>query len=298
MWTFSAQEASIRGPRPRRAILADGMCARGSGVSLFGRHVEPRPQRGALTADEAEELFSTVDHSGHSDEERARRQRARRREKGVSVDVDPLSGDDPSGSDVSKVITRTAVTFVLVFLVAVVSAQVIFGVVRRMNTAHLAETASVRTVADALRGGVEWGNGFTQFPEDFTVQEADENTGTIEVSVVDTGSSSALECFSTSQVQATALAVNALLNPNIDTVVYHVSVHVGADGRMQQSSFFGFLKPTGDVTSFMTFVWRKTQSATGVNFSCTITGIDETVQAELRDQVTTSFTPVQTTSRS
>ena len=263
---------------------------------MFKRHVEPRSQRGALSADEAEELFSTVDHSGHSDEERARRQRARRREKGVSVDVDPLSGDDPSGSDVSKVITRTAVTFVLVFLVAVVAGQVIFGVVRRLNTAHLAETASVRTVADALRGGVEGGDGFTQYPAESTAQEADENTGRIEVSVIDSNSSSALECFSSSQVQATALAVNALLNPNIDTVVYHVSVHVGPDGKMQQSSLFGFLSPTGDVTSFMTFVWRKTQSATGVNFSCTITGIDETVQTELRDQVTTSFTPVQSVS--
>lgn len=261
---------------------------------MFRRHVNARVQRGALSADEAEELFSTVDHTGHSDEERARRQRAHRKEKGVSVDVDPLSGDDPSGSDVSRVITRTAVTFVLVFLVIVVAGQVAFGIIRRANTAHLAETASVRTVADALRGGVEWGDGFTQFPEDFTVQEADENTGVIEVGVVDSGSSTALECFSSSQVQATALAVNALLNPNIDTVIYHVSVHVDEDGNMQQSSFFGFFKPTGDVTSFMTFVWRKTQSATGVNFSCTITGIDESLQGELRDQVTTSFTPVQT----
>ena len=295
MWTFLAQKASICGPRPCRAILAVDMCARGSGVSLFGRHVEPRPQRGALSADEAEQLFSTVDHSGHSDEERARRPRARPREKGVSVDVDPLSGDDPSGSDVSRVITRTAVTFVLTFLVLVVAAQVVFGVIRRLNTTNLADVASVRTVAGALAGGVEWGDGFTQFPADFTVQEADENTGRIEVSVVDTSSSSALECFSSSQVQATALSVNALLNPNIDTVVYHVSVHVDADGNMQQSTLFGFLKPTGDVTSFMTFVWKKTQSAAGVNFSCTITGIDESVQEELRDQVTTSFTPVQTT---
>ena len=262
---------------------------------MFNRRDNVRPQRGALSADEAEKLFSTVDHSGHSDEERARRQRAHRREKGVSVDVDPLSGEDPSGSDVSKVITRTAVIFVLAFLVLVVAGQVAFGVVRRLNTAHLADTASVRTVADALSGGVEWGDGFTQFPADFTVQEADENTGRIEVSVIDTSSASALECFSTSQVQATALSVNALLNPNIDTVVYHVSVHVGEDGRMQQSTLFGFLKPTGDVASFMTFVWEKTQSATGVNFSCTITGIDETVQGELRDQVTTSFTPVQGT---
>ncbi len=264
-------------------------------VGMFNRHAKARVQRGALSSDEAEQLFSTVDHTGHSDEERARRQRAHRKEKGVSLDVDPLSGEDPSGSDVSKVITRTAVTFVLVFLVVIVAAQVTFGIIRRLNTAHLADTASVRTVADALRGGVEWGDGFTQFPEDFSVQEADENTGRIEVTVVDSSSSSALECFSSSQVQATAFSVNALLNPNIDTVVYHVSVHADEDGNMQQSGLFGFLKPTGGVTPFMTFVWRKTQSATGVNFSCTITGIDEAVQEDLRGQVTTSFTPVQNT---
>ena len=35
--------------------------------------------------------------------------------------------------------------------------------------------------------------------------------------------------------------------------------------------------------------------AVGVEDDGTITGIDESVQEELRDQVTTSFTPVQTT---
>lgn len=258
-------------------------------------HVQPRAQRGSLTAEEAEELFSRVDHTGHTDEERARRQHAHRKEKGVSLDVDPLADEDPSGSNVSKVITKTAVTFVLVFLVGVVAAQVAFGFIRRANTASLSETANVRTVASALSGGVEWGDGFTQFPQDFSVQEADENTGRIEVTVTDTSSANSLQCFSNSQVQATAFAVNALLNPNIDTVVYHVSVHTDADGNIQTSSFFGFLKPVGDVSSFMTFVWTKTQSEVGVDFSCRITGINEKVQAELRDQVATSFTPVQVT---
>lgn len=252
-----------------------------------------RIQKGALTADEAEELFSRVDHTGHTDEERARRQRAHRREKGVSLDVDPLADEDPSGSNVGKVITKTAVSFVVVFLVAVVVGQVAFGLIRRANTANLAEEANVRTVASALSGGVEWGNGFTQFPEDFSVQEADENTGRVEVTVIDTSSENALECFAGSQVQATALAVNALLNPNVDTVVYHVNVHKDAEGNIQQSSLFGFLKPTGDVSSFMTFVWTKTQSESGVSFSCRITGVDSQLQDELRYQITTSFTPVQ-----
>ncbi len=257
------------------------------------KHEIARMQKGALTAEEAEELFSRVDHTGHTDEERARRQRAYRQEKGVSLDIDPLSEEDPSGSNVGQVITKTAVSFVMVFLVAVVVGQVVFGLVRRANTADLSQNVNVRTVASALSGGVEWGDGFTQFPEDFTVQEADENTGRIEVTVTDTSSENTLECFASSQVQATAFAVNALLNPNIDTVVYHVNVHVSDEGEIQQSTLFGFLKPTGDVISFVTFVWTKTQSSTGVNFSCTITGIDDSLQEELRDQVTTSFTPVQ-----
>ena len=256
-----------------------------------------RVQKGALTADEAEKLFATVDHTGHSDEERARRQRAHRKEKGVSLDIDPLSEEDPSGSNVGKVIAKTAASFVVIFLVVVVVGQVAFGLIRRSNTANLTESVTVRTVASALRGGVEWGNGFTQFPEDFSVQEADENTGRVEVTVTDTSSENALECFAGSGVQAQAFAVNCLLNPNINTVVYHVNVHMDANGNIQQSEFFGFLKPTGDVTSYITYVWTKTQSADGVQFSLHVTGLDESIQNELRDKITTSFTPVQILSR-
>ncbi len=258
----------------------------------------PRVQKGALTADEAEALFATVDHTGHSDEERARHQRAQRMEKGVSLDIDPLSEEDPSGSDVSKVITRTAVTFVALFLTVVVMAQVAYGLVRRSNTADLTESVTVRTVASALNGGVEWGDGFTQFPEDFSVQEADENTGRVEVTVTDTSSENALECFSSSSMQAQAFAVNCLLNPNIDTVVYHVNVHMDENGNIEHSSFFGFLKPTGDVTSYITYVWTKTQSSEGVQFSLQITGLDDSIQQELLDKITTSFTPVQILSES
>ena len=113
-----------------------------------------RIQKGALNADEAEALFAKVDETGHTDEERARRERRHRKEKGASVDVDPLAGDDPSGSNVEKVIARTAVGFVLLFLLGVVVFQVGFGVIRRANTANLSESANVRTVASALRGGV------------------------------------------------------------------------------------------------------------------------------------------------
>ena len=68
-----------------------------------------RRQTNALTGDEAEKLFETVDETGHSNEEVARRERSRRKEKGTGVDSDPLSADDPSGSNVGKVSAKTAV---------------------------------------------------------------------------------------------------------------------------------------------------------------------------------------------
>ena len=114
-----------------------------------------RRQKGALDADAAEELFTKVDETGHPNEERAAQERARRQGGAAAVDVDPLSGSDPSGSNIEKVITKTAVLFVLIFLVIVVLMQVSCGVIRRANTANLTESVTVRSVASALRGGVE-----------------------------------------------------------------------------------------------------------------------------------------------
>ncbi len=204
-----------------------------------------RKSRGSLTADEAEALFATVDETGHSDKERAAREHASRKETGQGVMVDPLSGSDPSGDDTEQHIRRTAIGFVLIFLIVVTLAQVSCGVIRRANTANLSEDVSVLTVASAMRGGVDWGDGFTQFPNEFTVQEADENTHRIEVTVLDTDSDNALTCFSNAQIQATALSVNALLNPDVNTVIYHVNVYVDADGNFRTSRFFEFLRPTG-----------------------------------------------------
>ncbi|MBQ6394972.1 MAG: hypothetical protein IJH87_01305 [Atopobiaceae bacterium] len=238
-----------------------------------------------LTAEEAEELFSDVDETGHTNRDLARFQRKRRAEIGTSVDVDPLSEDDPSGSDVEKVVNRAAMLFVLVALAAVLLAQLSCSVIRRAYTSTLAEEVNVRTVASALRIGVEWGDGFTQFPEEFTVQEADESTGRIEVSVVDSTSSDALECLSSSQIQATAFSINALLNPNIYEVRYHVSAHMDAQGRFERPGLFGFGAPTGEVRSFITFIWTKKTTANGIQFSCTITGVDESLTEVLRDRV-------------
>ena len=254
------------------------------------RTTTPNPK--SLTAAEAEELFAKVDNSGHTDEESAERQRKRRKEKGHGVDVDPLSSDDPSGSNVGRRISRSAVVIVIVFVATVVFTQVFVGAKRAENTANLSGDVNVFTVADAMRGGIEWGNGFTQFPQDYSVQEADENTGRIEVSVTDTNSSNTLQCLSNSQIQATAFSVNSLLNPNINTVIYHVSVYRDEAGNFQRSSLFGFLRPGGDKKPFITYVWTKSSTSDGqVRFSCTVAGVDDELQDILREQITSRAEP-------
>ena len=193
-----------------------------------------------LTPEEVTELFSEIDASGVLDPTLAKKRTERMREKEAAAKrgdkaalaqlrsedrasqakhIDPLSEDDPSGSQVSHTITKTAMAVVIGILVLIVGMQIGYGVMRRLNTANLSESVSVDTVSTALKGGLEWGNGFTQFPLDFTVDEADERTGTVEVTVLDTSSANELELLSNGQIQAAALATNALLNDKIDRVV-------------------------------------------------------------------------------
>ena len=61
------------------------------------------------------------------------------------------------------------IAFIAGIIIFVVGMQVGYGVMRRLNTANLSDTVTTETVSRALEGGVEWGNGFTQFPADFTV---------------------------------------------------------------------------------------------------------------------------------
>ncbi len=257
------------------------------------RYYIDNPPRTSISAEEAEALFSKVDNSGHTNAKRAEKQRKRRKEFGHGVEVDPLSADDPSGSNVGKIIARAAAVLVVAIVASIVFIVVYSSNAMSNNTANLSTNVSVRTVADALSGGIEWGNGFTQFPQDFSVQEADENSGRIEVSVIDSTAPNALVAFTDGQIQATAFSVNSLLNPDIDTVIYHVNVHMNDEGEFKQAEFFGFLRPVGDLKPFMTFIWTKNTTPDGqVRLNCTVTGVDANMQEILRKQILKQ--PIQT----
>ena len=242
-----------------------------------------------LTPEEVTELFSEIDASGVLDPTLAKKRTERMREKEAAAKrgdkaalaqlrsedrasqakhIDPLSEDDPSGSQVSHTITKTAMAVVIGILVLIVGMQIGYGVMRRLNTANLSESVSVDTVSTALKGGLEWGNGFTQFPLDFTVDEADERTGTVEVTVLDTSSANELELLSNGQIQAAALATNALLNDKIDRVVYNVHAYIDEDSNIQHDSFFGMLS-----------------NATSIDWKMRIVSMDDTIAERIQKQV-------------
>lgn len=250
-----------------------------------------------LTEDEAFELFSELDDSGTIDPlvayEHLRGDGkdakggvlARRRKRHAKVD--PLSEEDPSGSKAGEAISRTAILCILGVLVFVVGMQVVYGVSRRLNTANLSERADKDTVSNALSSGVEWGNGFTQFPEQFTVDEADEHAGVIEVSVTDTDSKNELELLSNSQIQASALSTNALLNEKINRVVYKVYALIDDDGNFAHDRFFGFLPARGTRKAMLTFIWTKEKSAntTYIDWNLKIVGMNDKLTSKIQEQV-------------
>ncbi len=249
-------------------------------------------RRKPLSADEAEALFATVDETGHANAAEAERERQSRRLFGVGRTVDPLSGVDPSGSNVGTVMARASILLVLGFVAVIVLTQYSAGCVRRDATAALAREANLHTVTVALTDGVEWGSGFTQFPQDFTVQEADQATGRIEVSVIDTRYATEVEALAASQIQAAALAVNALMNPSINEVTYRVNVHVDDAGNLLHATLFDFLEPAGQVRPFATFTWTKQVTDAGdIALTCSITGIDADMTARLKELITGADTP-------
>ena len=239
-----------------------------------------------LTEKEAAELFSHVDDSGvvSSDEDAAGGSEARRARRAT---YDPLSSEDPSGSKSGNAISRTAILSILLVIAIIVGMQIAYGINRRLNTANLSKTADVETVEHAMESGVEWGNGFTQFPEEYTVVEASEETGVIEVSVVDTDSEDELELLSNSQIQSSALATNALLNDKVTRVIYNVYVLVDEDDEMQQDLFFGMIPARGTRKAMLTFIWTKSEADSGssIDWELKILGMDEATTEAIQEQV-------------
>ena len=121
----------------------------------------------------------------------------------------------------------------------------------------------------------------------FTVNAADERSGVVEVSVVDTDSANELQLFSNSQIQAAALATNALLNDNINQVVYNVSAKLDENGHITYDRFLGLLPASGEERAIFTFIWTKYRSgeSSNIDWELRIIGMDEDIAARIQEQV-------------
>lgn len=236
-----------------------------------------------LTDEEVVELFSKLDHSGQVADER-RRPRAGRGYMGV---LDPLSEQDPSGSRTSEAIGRASFTLVLLVIVFILGIQIAYGVIRRLNTANLSQSVSVESVTHAMESGLEWGDGFTQFPEDFQVEEASEKTGAVKVSVLDDTSKNELELLSHSQLQASALATNALVNDKVERVEYNVYALTDKKGNIRPKSFLGVIPGGKYRRAMLTFIWSKevSEGSGYVDWKLQVIGLTDGMTEKIESQV-------------
>ncbi|QWT17622.1 hypothetical protein KPC83_00125 [Collinsella sp. zg1085] len=234
-----------------------------------------------LSPEEITRLFSQINEAGIVDIKRGNAQATPQRA------IDPLSLTDPSGSTAGRAISRTALAVIVLVLFFVLVLQIGYGVGRRLSTANLSESASKINVEHALATGVEWGNGFTQFPAWSHVDEADEAAGLIKVSVTDTSSKNELELLSSTQVQSTALATNALLNEKIQRVVYNVYAITDRKGNIQHNKFFGFIPAQGTRRAILTYVWTKevSEHSNYIDWKLKIIGMDDKVARKIQNQV-------------
>ena len=112
-------------------------------------------------------------------------------------------------------------------------------------------------------------------------------SGEVEVTVVDTDSANELELLSNGQIQAAALATNALFNTSIDRVVYNVYAYVDDAGNIQHDRFFGLIPAGGTCKAIFTFVWTKPDQAntSSIDWEMHIVGMDEQITSRIQEQV-------------
>ena len=105
--------------------------------------------------------------------------------------------------------------------------------------------------------------------------------------MVDTTSKNELELLSNSQIAASALSTNALLNDKINRVEYNVYVRVDDEGDFVHDSFFGFVKGQGALRAMLTFIWTKDVSETSstIDWQLRIVGMDDETAEKIQEQV-------------
>ena len=200
--------------------------------------------------------------------------------------VDPLSEDDPSGSKVGQTISRTAILVITLVLLGILGMQIWYGVARRLNTANLSRTSI------AIRWSTPWHqawNGETALRSSRpTVDEADQRTGVVRVTVVDTRlAQRAGDAFELADPGRGAGDQRPAQHDKIDRVVYNVCALVNRAGDFSMIPSLGFSRPRETRRAVLTFIWTKSVSSYSnyIDWELKIVGMDDQTAQKIQEQV-------------
>lgn len=187
--------------------------------------------------------------------------------KSASGDVlDPIALNDPVGQSVEKVILRVGIAVVVVLVAGILLAQVACKNLQRWGIPDFSTGVTVESVEAALSRGISWGGDIVHFPEGAKLAEA-EADDSVCVEVTNDSARTFEQLVSSSQVQASALAMNLFRDPAVNIVSYVVSGPVSPETGTYATS------GATEEAVLLTVVWQRDPNASDV-FTCSITGYD------------------------
>ncbi|MBR2835482.1 MAG: hypothetical protein IKE43_07245 [Coriobacteriales bacterium] len=177
--------------------------------------------------------------------------------------LDPIALDDPLGQNVERIILRVGLTVVVVIITGILLAQVACKNIQLASMVDLNNGVSQEEVSRLLANGTMWSGETLRF-HGVEFESYDAANGVLTVRENATSSRVFEQTFATAMTRATALAMNAFQDDNVNKVVYVIETHATSDGAFTSDAN----EPVSDVC---TITWFRDAHSTS-QFSCTVEG--------------------------
>ena len=180
--------------------------------------------------------------------------------------LDPIALNDPVGQSVEKVILRVGIAVVAVLVAGILLAQLACKNIQTWGIPDFSLGVTTDSVESALDHGITWGGDIVRFPtaDEYSFDAA---SGSVRVMVTNDSSRTFEQLVASSQVQATALAMNLFRDPTVHTVTYVVCGPVSTETG-------AFSTAAGSQTDeILTIMWQRDPNDPTI-FSSTIDGYD------------------------
>lgn len=180
--------------------------------------------------------------------------------------LDPIALNDPVGQSVEKVILRVGIAVVAALVAGILLAQLACKNIQTWGIPDFSRGVTASSVESALSHGITWGGDIIRFPA-ADRSAFDENSGSVQVVVTNDSSRTFEQLVSTSQVQASALAMNLFRDPTVHTVTYVVRAPVS-----EETGAFTTV-PGSEEKDVLTIMWQRDPNNPQI-FTSTVDGYD------------------------